>query len=99
MPQVHIRVHLVVIPPTDPIVGDVSGLLEFGNDALHRPFGDTHFVGYLPQANIGILGDAPQDVGVVGEKGPAGSVHLSHHTFSKTGNSLQVIFMTATPES
>jgi hypothetical protein len=49
---------------------DVAGLDEVVDDAVSGAFADADLSGDLGQANFGILGDADQNVGVVGQKRP-----------------------------
>jgi hypothetical protein len=51
---------------------DVAGLDEVVDDAVSGAFADADLSGDLGQANFGILGDADQNVGVVGQKRPRG---------------------------
>ena len=73
-----VRVHLVAVPAPDPLVAEVAGGLEFGDDALGGPLGDAHPLGDFPQQDVGIVGDAEHHVCVVGEEGP--SIRCGHQT-------------------
>ena len=45
---------------------------EFGDDFLDGTFGDADAGGDVAEAGVRVEGEADQDVGVVGEEGPAG---------------------------
>ena len=49
---------------------DIASLDKVMNDAVYGAFADTNFASDLSEANLGVLGDADQDVGVVAQKGP-----------------------------
>ena len=49
---------------------DVAGLDKLVDDAVGGPFGDTDAVADLTKTYPGILGDAEQNSGVVGEERP-----------------------------
>jgi hypothetical protein len=64
--------HIVSIPAPVPQPRDVPRLLEVGNYPLHRAFGDPDEGRNVSHARFGLLGDAQEDVRVVGEKRPSG---------------------------
>ncbi len=43
---------------------------ELGYDFLHHSFGDSYAFGHIPQANLRVLVDAPEDVRVIGQERP-----------------------------
>lgn len=49
---------------------DVAGLDEVGEDALGCAFGDADVLGDVAESDVGGVGEAEEDLGVVGEKGP-----------------------------
>jgi hypothetical protein len=78
MPEMQVRVNFVGVASADPVLGEVAGGLEFGDDLLRRAFGDADLVGDIPQPEIEVLGEEQQDVAVVGEEGPVlGFTHAS----------------------
>jgi hypothetical protein len=60
----------VVVPPTDAGPLEKTGLGEVGHDALNGTLCDPDVPGDVPKADVGILSDAQQDLGVVSEKRP-----------------------------
>ncbi len=63
----------------------VAGVAELVHDAVHGPLTDTYPTCHLRQPNVGLLGDADEDVRVVREERPARfrlcnlvSCHLKH---------------------
>ncbi len=71
MAQAHFWVHLVAVARADAVACDVAGLAEVPDEGLRRAFGDPGAGGDVAQARSLIAGDADEDDGVVGEKGPA----------------------------
>ena len=53
---------------------DVAGFDEVMHDAVNGAFADPDLAGDLREANLGVLGDADDDVGVVGQERPRGDV-------------------------
>ncbi|MEH3055355.1 MAG: hypothetical protein PGN13_15355 [Patulibacter minatonensis] len=58
---------------------EVVGLDEVGHDPLRRALGDPDALGDVAHADVGIAGDADDDVRVVGQEGPL------RHAFSLDG--------------
>ena len=73
----NVSVDLVLVAATVSLAGDVAGGGQLSDDAMGGPFGDPDLVADLAQANAGIVGDADQHPGVVGQKRPTGSWMLS----------------------
>jgi hypothetical protein len=59
-----------VVPPTDAGSLEKTGLGEVGHDALNGTLCDPDVIGDVAKADVRILSDAQQDLGVVGEEGP-----------------------------
>lgn len=49
---------------------DIAGLDEIAGNAVYRSFPDAHQPGNLGKTYLRVLGDAQQNVGMVGEEGP-----------------------------
>jgi hypothetical protein len=62
----------VAIAPAFASAGDVPLVDEVGDDGLRGPLGDPDPCGDVAAADVGLLGDADENVGVVGEKRPDG---------------------------
>lgn len=75
MPQRTVQLHLVAVPPALALLFDHTGCLQFRQDALHRALGDSHLRGKVADAEGGIVHEADDDVGVVGQEGPTGGGH------------------------
>jgi hypothetical protein len=73
MPQKLLFVDGVTVTPAVALPGNVRADLELGHDALYGPFGDPDPIGDIPEADPRILGEAKQDVCVVGQEGPVGN--------------------------
>jgi hypothetical protein len=70
VPQRLFGADAVGVLPAHLVPLDEAASLEIGDDPLHRPLGDAHPQGHLPEHGGGRLGKQDQDVGMVGEKGP-----------------------------
>lgn len=70
MPEWPVSVHLVVVAPADLHVGEITLVLELGDDPLRRPFGDANQSGDVSCQDVGIRGDTEEHVAVIGEEGP-----------------------------
>jgi hypothetical protein len=68
----HIRgaVDRVVVAAPDALSFDVAGFDEVGNDALRRPFGDTHCVGHVAHSCVRVACEAEQHLCVAGNERP-----------------------------
>lgn len=60
----------VAVAAPDALGLHVAGFDELGEDALGRAFGDADALGHVTEPDLGVLGDAQEDLGVVGEEGP-----------------------------
>ena len=60
----------VVIASSDAGCLDVSGFDQVGEDALGCAFGDADAFGDVAEPDVVCLGEADEDLGVVGEEGP-----------------------------
>lgn len=49
---------------------ETSGLGQFANDLLHHALGNPYSISHVPQSSLRVLVDAPQNVGVIGQKRP-----------------------------
>ena len=65
----------VAIATTVLVLDDVAGFGQVGDDAKRGALGDAERRGDLAEAHAGVVGDADEDSGVVGEEGP-----LRHYT-------------------
>ena len=74
MSQGHSKVHRVAIATTIPVLHKDAVLREFRKDSLDRPLGDPYLIRDLPSCHEGVLLHAHQDMRVVREKRPLGSV-------------------------
>lgn len=52
----------------------VSGGLEIVHNSMNRTFADSDQIGHFAQADVGLLGDADEYVGVVREERPSALV-------------------------
>ena len=71
MTQRNISVHFVGIAATFFGAGDIPSLNEVADDCLSRAFRDANEFSNITSAEIGVAGEAHQDMAVIGEKGPA----------------------------
>ena len=60
----------VAISSAIPHAGQVAGLAEIGDDPLDGPFRDSDAGRNVPCSDRGVLVDADEDVGMVGQEGP-----------------------------
>jgi len=60
--------HGVDVPAADALASDVAILDQLGDDPMGASLGDPDRLGDVTQANARIVGDAEQDLGVVGEE-------------------------------
>jgi hypothetical protein len=60
----------VAVAAPDALGLHVAGFDELGEDALGRAFGDADTLGHVAQPDLGVLGDAQENLGVVREEGP-----------------------------
>lgn len=70
MPQGDGEIDRITIAAAVLLSAKDSPLLEFGHDSLHRPLGDSHECGDIPQSHLGIAKETHQHVGVVREECP-----------------------------
>jgi hypothetical protein len=61
---------LVVVPAPFLLARDDPRHLEFGYDTLDGALGDADLLGHVAEPDVGLLGQAQQDVQVVAEEGP-----------------------------
>jgi hypothetical protein len=52
------------------VLDEVARFSELGGDRVRAALGDVHHSSDVTQAHLGILHDAEQDAGVVGQKAP-----------------------------
>jgi hypothetical protein len=52
--------------------GEVTGLFQVRDNALHGPFGDADQVGDVAHPNLGLSRQTEKDMGVIGQKSPRG---------------------------
>jgi len=72
MGQRKVRLDLVAVPPPLSLPQHVASLDQLGEDPVGGAFGDPDRGGDVPQADSRVIGNAYEDVGVVGEEVPAG---------------------------
>jgi hypothetical protein len=60
----------IPVAATSLVFDHVAGVDEVGDDAVGAAFGDADHGGDVPEARAGVLGDAQQRPGVVGEEAP-----------------------------
>src|SRR5690242_6417523 len=60
----------VSVSTSNPLAFHVTGFDQVGQDALRRTFRDADTVGHVPQPDVRRLGDAQEDLGMVGEERP-----------------------------
>lgn len=63
-----------------PFSRDVPRGGQLDDDPMRSPLGDPHPVTNLSQANAGVVGDADQHLGVIGQKRPARCSVVRHDT-------------------
>lgn len=68
--EVGSRFEVVLVASPDLFVGYVAGLLQFGNDTLGGPFGDSDPLGDVACSNSRVVGDRDQDSCMVRYEGP-----------------------------
>lgn len=79
---------IAVAPPLAFPLQDAR-VFEFPDDPLHGPFGDTNRHRDFTERNVRLARQADQDMGVVGQKGPAGSFRRrGSHLFCPTSERL-----------
>ena len=62
--------HLVSVPPSVPVAGEVAGLAEVADDSLGGAFGDARAGGDVAQSDVFLFGDAEQHPRMVCEEAP-----------------------------
>ena len=60
----------VSVAAPDALGRDVAAVDQLGEDALGRALGDAHAFGDVAQPDVGRLGQAQEDLRVVGEERP-----------------------------
>jgi len=63
---------VIAILSTDACALEDASIFKFGEDVLYGAFGDTDLSGDFANDHGGILPEQHENVGMVGEKGPAG---------------------------
>ncbi len=66
----HAGCDFVMVASAHPLVAHIAGFFQFGDDPLGCSLGNTDLGGDVASSNVGVLGDAVEDVRVVGEEGP-----------------------------
>ena len=69
--QREVRLDLVAVAAAVFVLDDVPGVGQVGDDAVRAAFGDSQAGGDVPQPGAGVLGDAEQDPGVIGQEVPS----------------------------
>ncbi len=84
----------VGVSPPRSLARDVTLVCELRDDAVRCPFGDPHTLTDVTQANAGLIGDADQDLAVVGEERPATARRVGHERkITNTGYSFHVMLI------
>jgi len=60
----------IPVAATSLVFDHVAGVDEVGDDVVGAAFGDADHGGDVPEARAGVVGDAQQRPGVVGEEAP-----------------------------
>lgn len=79
MAQWAIEIDLINISPADSDGAQISGIGEIMDDAMDGAFADPDECGEFAESDIGLLSDADQHMGMVGEEGPGGPVRFAVH--------------------
>jgi len=77
VPEEAVVVHGVLGAPAGAGPGQVTGLLEVGDDGLDRAFGQADGGADVPDPGLGVASDLHQDVPVAGQEGP-GTLGFAH---------------------
>jgi hypothetical protein len=64
--------YLVAVSPTISLSYDIAPLNQLREDPMSRPLCDPHRIGDIAHSDAQIVGDAQQNMGVVGEEVPVG---------------------------
>jgi hypothetical protein len=72
VPQRQLGVELVFIASSDALTAQITVSHQVGDYALRGALGDADPFRYIAEPDLGILRNAQQNVGVIGEKGPSG---------------------------
>lgn len=80
MSQRKVRPNAVVVAAAIAMTLQVAGRDQLAHDPLGGSFGDPYPDGKVAHTNARIPGDAPQNVGVVGEERPYGHLPILAHT-------------------
>jgi hypothetical protein len=71
MPQGKLRLDLVAVPAAMSLAEHIALVDQLGEDLVSTPLRDPDSSGDIAQPDTGVMGDAEEDVGVVGEEVPA----------------------------
>jgi len=74
----------VVVASSVALARNVPGAGQLGDDAVRGAFGDPDPVAEVAQPDAGIVGDANQDLGVVGQEPPTARGVVQHLHKSRT---------------
>lgn len=83
--QGQIERHAVLVSAPLTLAGQYPGEFEIKDDFLDCPLGDTDPVGDIAEACGGVLQQADEHVGVIGEEGPAGLRGAGRGLWSRGG--------------
>jgi hypothetical protein len=70
MPQSHLLMDAISVPPTFTLDGQIAGFREVIDDPLHCALRDAHTLREVAHTGFRIFRNAEQNVRMVGEKGP-----------------------------
>lgn len=77
VPELHVQAKDVAVAPTLPVPRDDPGGREVGDDLLDGTLGDADSGGNILQQDVRVIGEADQDVSVIGEESPSFTCHAS----------------------
>lgn len=69
---------LILVAAPNAFTREIASIDEVGDDPLGSALGDPDAIGDIAEAHLGIGGDAQEDLGMIGEKGPLfHAIHLT----------------------
>ena len=89
MPQGKLSLDLVAVPPALSLAQHVALFDELGEDPVGGTLGDPDRSGDVAQADARVMSHAYKDVGVVGQKVPAGELMFEN----PASNFRKIVFM------
>src|SRR5207248_5133513 len=80
--QRQVRLDLVAVAAAVLLLHEVPGLSQISDDAVGAALGDAHPGSDVAQSHAGVVGDAQQHPGVVGQEAPVCHAHTLSQTIS-----------------